>query len=708
MSQPPQYETGGPDQVPTAADADTAFLAAVEHHHAGRLAEAEAGYRLVLTIAPDDVGTIGNLAILFRSTGRNGAAALCLRRLIELQPDNRAALLDLARLLRGAADTVAEAMECYRRAIALKPDDAGACCDLAAMLVTGGDLDEAERWCRQALAVSPDLAEAVNNLAAIATARRRWDEAATAARRAVELAPGLAEAHNNLGVALHHLHRTDEAIARIAEAIRLRPDLADAHNAMGIIHESRDEWDEAAECFRTAIRHSPAMASAHNNLGNALKGLGRLDQVEACYRRAIAIAPDFIQAHSNLVVTLPFLSDHDGATVLAAAREAGAAMTRSGVAEAPIIHANVRDPDRRLRIGYLSPSLRAHVVAPYLAPVLRAHRRDQVSVHVYAHVPEPDSVTRDLQDLADAWTFIHDLPDGQAAAQVAADRIDILVDPMGHWGETRLGVFARKPAPVQVSYLCQGPTTGLSQMDYIIGDHWLNGDGAMQRGAAETVVELPSGFQVTSFNSAPGIGEPPMLANGFVTFGSFNNAAKLSDASLVLWAGVLAACPGSRLLIKSKGLDRPANVRELRNRMTAAGLPPDRVDMIGWLPGQDHLAAHGRVDIMLDTTPFTGGRTSLEALWMGVPVVTLAGAEIHGRFTHSHLCRAGFPELTAFDPAGYRDIAVGLAGDRERLRHYRRTLRPAIQASSLLDAATHVAELEHAFRAMWRVWCKGG
>ena len=312
-----------------------------------------------------------------------------------------------------------------------------------------------------------------------------------------------------------------------------------------------------------------------------------------------------------------------------------------------------------------------------------------------------------IKELADSWTFVHGLTDDQVAERIIEDGIDILVDPMGHWSSNRLSVFARKPAPIQVSYLCQNLTTGLSKMDYVIGDRWLNEGGVMQNFATERVVELDGGFQTTSYDHETPIGEVPSVAAGFVNFASFNNPAKISDASLKLWAAVLDHVSEARLLIKGKWLDRPEKRAFLSKRLEDFGIPAGGVDLLGLAPGPDHLGVHNRADIMLDTIPFSGGQTTIDALWMGVPVVTLIGDTVYGRFSYSHLARVGVPELAAKDEAEFIDIAAALAGDPDRLGHYRQTLRPALQASSLLDAHQHTAELEDAFRVMWRRWCDG-
>ena len=305
-------------------------------------------------------------------------------------------------------------------------------------------------------------------------------------------------------------------------------------------------------------------------------------------------------------------------------------------------------------------------LAKNIEPVFKAHRRDRVSVHVYAHVPNSNEVTRRLEALADSWTFVHGLSDDQLAARIAGDGIDILVDPVGHWAGNRLLVSARKPAPIQVSYLSQGLTTGLSAMDYTIGDRWLNFDGAMQSFATEKVVELPGGFEVKALCWDLPVGEAPSMANGFITFASFNNPAKISDASLKLWAAVLDHVSEARLLIKGKWLDRPEKCAFLSKRLEEHGIPAERTDLRGFVLEGDHLEVHNLVDIALDTVPFTGGRTTVDALWMGVPVVSLAGETFISRMSGSIPHHAGLgnlavdtPEPTSPAPGTWPAICLG-------------------------------------------------
>ena len=678
----------------------------LQAHQAGQLADAEAIYRKILAAAPDNADANHLLGVIAHQVGDHGAAVELIGKAIQASPGTAAYHCNLGNALKGL-DRRDDAIDSYNEAINLKPDMTVAYNNLGNTLQELGQSDKAVASYLKAIDIDPDYAEAHSNLADTFRELGLFDEAVASCRKSLAINPDYAEAHVNLGAALHGLKRLGEAVASYKKALALNPNIAKAHNNLGTALFELGEMEDAVISHQNALAINPDFAEAHNNLAMVLNELGRQEEAIASYHKAIAIKPDYTRAHSNLLIAMPFISDFDGAAVFAAARRAGAVFEQPFADQLAIRHTNSPDPERRLRVGYLSPSLSQHVLAPYLEPVFKAHRRDKVSVHVYAQVAIPDEVTWRLKELADSWTFVHGLTDDELAARITEDSIDILVDPMGHWGDNRLLVFARKPAPIQVSYLSQGLTTGLSTMDYTLGDRWLNLDGAMQSFSTEKVVELNSGFQVVSYDQKTPIDTIPFRKNGFVTFSSFNNPSKISDTSLRLWASVLNALPTSRLLIKGKRLDRPEKSLPISNRLAEHGIALERVDMRGFAPSKDHLAIHNQSDIALDTTPFTGGGTTVDALWMGVPVVTLIGDTVYGRFSYSHLNRVGVPELAAHSETEFVEIALALAGDPDRLDNYRKTLRPALCSSPLFDASLHVAELEDAFRVMWRRWCKG-
>jgi len=703
---------GGGQRGPGGASGDlqALFQTGARLHQGGQLAEAVAIYRQILDADPGHVDANHLMGVAALQAGDYEDAAVWITKALDAKPDFPEALSNLGVAFKERGRTE-DAAESYRKAIALRPGYPEAHCNLGAVLKAQGRMEEAISSYRRAIELKPDYDQAHYNLGNALFDLGRMDAAAQSYRKAVAVRPDYAEAHCNLGALLKEWGKLEDAAASCRKALDVNPDYAEAHNNLGGALQELGMLEDAVQCFRRAVDLKPDYTEAHNNLGSVFKDLGRAQDAMAKFRDALTLNPDLAKAHSNLLVTMPFLSQIDPEMVLAEARRAGAAFEAAagapGEDRQTTRHANDPDPDRVLRVGYLSPSLKTHVLAKNMEPVFKAHRRDRVSVHVYAHVPDPDEVTRKLEALADSWVFVHGLSDDQLAACITEDGIDILVDPMGHWAGNRLSVFARKPAPIQVSYLCQGMTTGLASMDYAIGDRWLNAGGAMQSFATEKVVELPSGFEVKAPDRDLPVGAAPSVENGFVTFASFNNPAKISDESLRLWAGVLDRVAAARLLIKGKWLDRPEKRVVIASRLEQFGIPADRVDLLGFVPGPDHLDVHNRADIMLDTVPFAGGQTTIDALWMGVPVVTLIGKTVCGRYGYSHLNRIGYPELAARNEAEFVEIAVALAGDPDRLRHYRQTFRPAFLASPLLDASLHAAELEEAYRVMWRRWCEG-
>jgi protein O-GlcNAc transferase len=511
-----------------------------------------------------------------------------------------------------------------------------------------------------------------------------------------------------------HQGREDYAAGETAYkcSLILRPDWGRAEEALGCCLVNADRYREAVHRLRRAQLLGTASADGQFALGTALIKGGEVEVALPHLRTALNAAGNpssyYGQLSGILITTL--LDDRQNAEGVMAMHRSLGALFEEGV-PARSYHTGADDPERRLRIAYIGSNLRDHVLAPYMEPLLRLHDRAHVHVSVYAHVPDPDPdpVTGLLQGLADEWTFIHALSDDEVAGRIADDRIDILIHVMGHWIDNRLPVLARKPAPIQVSYLCQSPTTGLRRVDYIVTDRWLDADGGLAGMASEIPVALPNGFQLTSYDQErPICVEPPLARKRHPTFASFNNPVKISDTTLRLWAAVLRECGTARLLVKGSGLDAPDTAQAFRFRFAAQGGAADRLDFAGWVPGISFLDLYNDVDIVLDTTPFTGGRTTFDAIWMGVPVVTLVGRLPYGRYSYSHLMRVGLAELCAGDEQDYVRIAVELAGAPGRLAEYRRDLRNRLSASSAFDHAEHLAELEGAYRIMWRHYCEAG
>jgi predicted O-linked N-acetylglucosamine transferase (SPINDLY family) len=439
--------------------------------------------------------------------------------------------------------------------------------------------------------------------------------------------------------------------------------------------------------------------------------MGRAEESLAYYRSALAAAPkagaDEAAIGSNLLFALNAVPGIAAAAVFAEHRGWGERHAEPLKAKwRP--HANVPEPERRLRVGYLSPDFRRHSVAYFIEPVLAAHDRRQVEVFCYASVLNRDEVTDRLQGLADRWRDVVGLGDGEAAETICADGVDILVDLAGHTGNSRLSVLARKPAPVQGTWLGYPNTSGMTAVDFRVTDSVADPEGQADALHTERLVRLDGGFLCYKPPAdAPAVGPLPAHENGFVRFASCNNLAKAAAPAIAAWARILARVPGSRLLLKSKPLVHDGARRLVAERFMAAGVGADRLDMLGWIVDGTHLEVYRRVDVGLDTFPYNGTTTTCEALWMGVPVVTLAGDRHAGRVGASLLARVGLDDLVTRSGDDYVERAVALAGDLGALAALRWGLRGRVAASGLLDAARFARGLEEAYRRLWRQWCAG-
>ncbi|WP_052293838.1 tetratricopeptide repeat protein [Azospirillum sp. B510] len=632
--------TGGGRRSATApASCAAAFGVALGHHQAGRIAEAEAGYRAVLHLDPDHPHANNNLALILR--GRGGHA---------------------------------EALACYRRAVKRTPDDPHLHSNFGCLLVDMGQAAEAQ----------------------------------AALRRAIELQPDYAEAHFNLGNALRGANDLDGALACYTEALRLKPDMAAALSNMGDLLKGRAELSRAVEYFMAALRAAPQMPEPCNNLGETLKEQGRITEAVTVFQKGLGVHPTHAIMHSNLAFALNYTADVPVEMIYRVHRH-WAERHADPLLPAGRAHANDPRPDRKLRIGYVSPDFCAHSVSFFVEPVIREHDRAAFEVICYPCSGRSDAVTERLRAAADRWVPIVGLSDEAAAARIEADGIDILIDLAGHTAENRLLLFARKPAPVQVTWLGYPNTTGMPAIDYRLTDGVADPVGLADQLSAERLVRLPHGFHCYQPPVVALQPRPPVLDSGVVTFGSFNNTSKVTAEVVRVWAEILKRVPNARLLLKSRQMGDDETRARYRNSFITHGIDPDRVELLARIPAADgHLRAYDRLDIALDPFPYNGTTTTCEALWMGVPVVTLAGRSHVARVGASLLTNVGLEELIASDEAEYIAKAVALAGDPAALAGLRAGMRARLEASPLTDHKGFTRSLEAALRAMWRSWAERG
>lgn len=651
-------------------------------------------YRRAVERKPELAEAHGNLGHLLLIRGDLEDAAASFLRATELKPHDARAHEGRGEALRrmGRPD---EAIACYRRAIELRPDLAAASNNLGVALAAVGRHEEALDCYRRALDLRPDYAAAQYNLGIAWGALGNLEEAIACYRRAIERQPDLAQAHNNLGNALRGLGRADEAEACYRRALELEPDHAEALVNLGNASRDRGEPTEAIDHFRRAIGLRPQYAEAHNNVGNAFRDRGELDEALACYRRALDLQPDYAVAHSNLLYALHYCP---GITPEALAQ----AHAQYGLGHEPprLDTLADREPTRmaggRLRVGFVSPDLGRHPVGYFLVRVLEHLDRQQFETICYSDRLVNDDLTFRLVGASTGWLAVSGMNHQRLAEQIRADRIDILFDLAGHTANNRLPVFMRRPAPVQITWIGYEGTTGLETMDYLIADQVMVPPGS-ERHHRERVLRMPGSYLCYDPPAdAPAVRPPPLLKNGFATFGSFNNPAKITPEVVAAWARVLRAVPNSRLILKYRGMgDSGVRARYL-DLFAAHGIEDGRLDLLPWSTYAEYLEAYQLVDVALDPFPFSGSTITCEALWMGVPVITCPGETFASRHALGHLTTLGLTETIAGDLDDYVKKAVSLAGDPLWLASSRSSSRARMAASPLCDGkrfASHFAAL---------------
>ena len=541
------------------------------------------------------------------------------------------------------------------------------------------------------------------SLAADQLGAGRLEDALRISQQVVQQVPAAAGGWNMLGLALSSVGRANEAHDAYRQAVRLAPQLLGAWSNWGLLWRAQGDLGQAVQCLEQAAAIAPGHSGVLCNLATVLLEVGRVSEAIAAARRGLSIEP-FPALHTGLILMLHY----DPATTaqhiraeLDAWRVCFADSLRGEIRP----HANDRSPDRRLRVGYLSADLRQHSVGRFMVPLLAAHDPRAVEAICYADVPRPDAMTSQLQGLAHGWRSIVGLSDAAVADLVRADGIDILVDLAMHTHANRLLVFARKPAPVQVTWLSYASSTGLPTVDYRLSDPVIDPpENTPPDAYAEQTMWLETFWCYEPLPEAANLPVEPLPADQGrgVTFGCLNLLAKVSDDTLATWGDILARVPGSQLLLHATiGIHR----QRVLAAMQRAGVAPERITFVERVPLPDFLRLHARIDIGLDPFPFGGGTTTCDALWMGVPVVTLRGQTGVGRGGASLLTHVGLPELVADSRAQYVELAVDLAGDLARLRTLRGELRQRMRESVLMDKSRFARHMENAFRAMWKKWC---
>ena len=697
-------------------------------------AEAQAAFLAALKLDPNHVGAHSNLAVTLMAEHRDDEARAHLDAALRRAANYAPALTNLG-MLHQRHSRLDEAAECFAAALRSNPSSPEALTDLGSVYTAQYRLEEAVRLHEAALRVRPDNPEALTNLGHALHLLGDYEQAAQMHAAALQLRPNFAAAHTNLGLALEILGDVDGAIAAHHHAISLDPDLvsawinlasglltaqrvddaigtfqtalakspgsAEAHNGLALALIKKGEIEAGLGEFRRAIGSDPAFAEAHFNLGNVLRDRGDIDGAVSAFADAVKHRPSYAKAHTNLIMAQHYSPSAGNQDFLASASAWASLCAPRQQAQ---VVARDRDTDRVLRIGYVSGDLCRHPLSYFLSGILFAHDPAAVSVTCYQTRNVVDDMTEHLKSAGHQWRDISLMPDDKALATILEDGIDVLVDLSGHTGFNRLGLFAKRAAPVQASWLGYFGTTGLETMDYVIADPFVVPEGE-ERFFVEKVWRLPHSYFCFASGDDISVQAPPAATSGLVTFGSFNNRTKISPETVELWADVLKAVPNSHLLLKTKQFDYAVERDSLLDQFAAQGVGAERIVLDGHSPRRQLLEAYHRVDIALDPMPYGGGTTTVEALWMGVPVVCLRGDRWVGRLGESLLNAVGVPELVAANRQDYVALASRLAGDLGGLASMRASMRERMEKSPLCDAVGFTRTLETAYRTMWRTWC---
>lgn len=721
---------------------------AAGHHHLGnllggqyRFEEARASLQRVVELQPNQAEAWNNLGNAEQQLGRWRKALECYERAIALRPDYPDALSNRGAALQGLGD-LAGARECYQRALELNPAMVQARGNLANLLAAEGRHEEAiagfqallaeygdseNSWnnmgnsyqelgryeealaCyEKALGLNPAAFTIYNNIGNCYRRQARHAEALSWYEKALQCWPEFAEALNNTGVTLQDMGRLGDAVPYFERALAVRADYADPLINLSNNYRDRGRPEQAIACLRRAAEMRPDSPFVWNNLGCSLGDQGSVEEAIACYRKTLEYDPRNHHAYSNLLLNTHYLDSMTPAEIFELhrgfeARYANAPthrFTPPGAAEA----------QRTLRVGYVSCDFRRHSVAYFIEPLLEHHDAARVEFYCYADVPRSDALTARFQQMAGPrWRDIRGYNDDRLESLIRADGIDILVDLGGHTAGSRVRLFSRRLAPIQATWLGYPDTTGLAAMDYRISDEISDPAGQTERWHTERLARLDGGFLCfRPAPSTPAPAPPPLLATGAITYGSFNNMAKMSTKVLELWAELLLRVPGSRLALKNKALaEAPARARVIA-AFARKGIAESRILMSGAVESlEGHLNSYAHVDVALDSYPYHGTTTTCEALFMGVPVVTLIGPAHVSRVGASLLRHAGLEECITAAGEDYLRCAASWASRRDELAALRQQLRARLRSSPLMDEAGFARRMEAAFRAMWRRWCEG-
>ncbi len=668
----------------------------------GKVGDAIASYKHGLTLKTDMFDCLNNLGSALISAGKMEEAIQYCKQAHQLNPSHANPIYNIG-VAYYENNQFEQALPYFEKAILLNPHNAQIFLNKGRTLYRLKRRKEAAAPLELATRIDPNHADAFSVLGLIAYEEGRHEDALKYYSKLKSIQPD-AYSYANLALVYQEMARREEAIINYKKALELQPNTFEFLNNLGIINFDIGKYEEAAEYLKQALALKPNNELVISNLATAYKNFGQIDQAVDYFKKALKLTPDNYQLLGNLLLCMVY------AASVTPEELADTAITYSKIIADPLRRARPlltdKNPARRLRIGYVSADFRNHAVNFFFEPLLKLHDRKDFEVFGYSNTLHEDKITERLKKEFDHWRDVRFINDDEMADLIEKDQIDILIDIAGHTGRNRLLVFARKPAPVQATWLGYPATTGLQAIHYKITDHYAEPAGLTEHLNTETLWRLPDIFCCynPSDKSPAVIDHPPFEDNGYVIFGCFNNFTKVTDDVLKTWSKIIAQVPNSRLMLEIIGVDGKNFRTEVEKRITNAGIPIDHLILEQRKP-ENQFALYNRIDMALDPYPCNGGTTSMDTLWMGVPFVTLEGKHFVSRMGVTILTNAGLPELIAKNEDEYIKIAIDLANDRERLKKMRNGLRERVKASPVMDQQTFVRNMEDAYRGMWQKYC---
>jgi protein O-GlcNAc transferase len=709
---------------------------ALNHHQSGRLDVAEAAYRAILSTNPQEVNANHYLGMLLHSQGRSSEGITYVLKSVEAQSANWVFMNNLATIyidlkkFREATETLElaaklnrkspellsnlakaqslsgnheAAIENYRRSLVLNPNSAKTLSGLSHAYLSAGRWKEAETSARKATSLDPNLSDAHTHLGTALLARGDFNSSLQSLERSLELAPNDLDALEAMSNTLMAMSRMREAESYLNEILDAEPERSTAQFSLGLVLMSLKRFSEALDIWKRRLAAPSNTVAEMANAALCLQSLARHDEAIEYYRQALAKPDCPPVTFSNFLYSTLF-SEHMSAEEIWQEHRNYGEKLEGGALARTRGHENTADPNRKLRVGFVSGDLRMHPVSFYIEPILQHFNRSDFELFAYYNHTLEDAVSNRLQELFDQWLPCMFLSDDELDARIREDKIDILFDLSGHTSHNRLLVFARKPAPVQITWLGYPGTTGLASMDYKITDALMDPVGLADKHHSETLIRLPGrNAAFTPIANAPAVGDPPCLRNGFVIFGCLNNPAKIGPRATKVWSAILQQLPGSKLIL-STGTDQ-ARIKYVTDLFSSFGVGIDRLVLEPWRYEREYLELHHEIDIALDPFPYNGGTSTNHALFMGVPVIALAGDHTVSRVGVAILSSLGLDEFVALTEADYVERATKLSQNVPRLKELRMQLRSKLTLDPNADSILITRELERAIRTAWATWC---